>query len=184
MISRALGHLPLSYTAPCPISSRVMPRHKAPSRLPAFVPVPVRARTDGWTALRQAEFIGWLAETGSVRTAAERVGMARETAYRLRGHAGAESFVAAWDEALGNGRDMGARKVTLAELEQRAFAGTLRPVMRAGRYVGTVISPDNNALLRMLRRFGRVFGDRRDAEFGGEGDADKRSEKRQPAVPG
>jgi hypothetical protein len=159
-----------------------MPRHKAPSRLPAFVAVPVRARSDGWTALRQAEFIGWLAETGSVRTAAERVGMARETAYRLRGHAGAESFVAAWDAALGNVRETGARKVTLAELEQRAFDGTLRPVMRAGRYVGSVISPDSNALLGMLRRFGRVHEDQWDAGFGGQGDTNKRSEECQPAA--
>ena len=129
-----------------------MHRHAPPSRLPAFLPVPARARSDGWTPLRQAEFIGWLAETGSVRAAAARDGMARETAYRLRRRAGAEGFAAAWDAALGtasSGRNEGARKVTRSELERRAFEGMLRPLMRAGPYCGTHWKPDDSALLRL-----------------------------------
>ena len=63
-------------------------------KVPAFVPVPLRARADGWTPLRQAEFLGYLAETRSVAEAARRVNMARETAYRLRDRPGAESFAA------------------------------------------------------------------------------------------
>jgi hypothetical protein len=45
--------------------------------VPAFVPVPLRTRADGWTALRQAEFLGYLAETLSVAEAARRVNMER-----------------------------------------------------------------------------------------------------------
>ena len=47
--------------------------------MPAFVPVPLRTRSDGWTPLKQAEFLGYLAETRSVAEAARRVNMARET---------------------------------------------------------------------------------------------------------
>jgi len=50
--------------------------------------------------MRQAQFIGYLAETRCVRAAALRVGMSRETAYRLRARPGADSFCGAWDAAL------------------------------------------------------------------------------------
>ena len=103
--------------------------------VPAFVPVPLRARRDGWTPRRQAAFLGYLAETGSVSEAAQRVRMARETAYRLRARPGAESFALAWDVALGRAGPVRhpARKVTGDELWQRAFRGVLQPVLYAGR---------------------------------------------------
>lgn len=122
--------------------------------VPAFVPVPLRARADGWTARRQAVFLGYLAETGSVAEAARRVGMARETAYRLRARPGAESFAAAWDVALGKGKGdtHRSRKVTGYELEQRAFAGALKPLLYAGRFTGIARKTDNTALLRLVAR--------------------------------
>ena len=48
-------------------SAKLWPAYR---RLPPFVPVPVRARRDGWDAQRQGRFIGWLAQTGSVSEAA------------------------------------------------------------------------------------------------------------------
>lgn len=105
---------------------------KAFRRLPAFVPVPLRARADGWTPWRQAAFLGLLAETGSVRSAAQRVGMTRETAYRLRQRCGAKSFTSAWDaivQRLRGAPDLPKRKVTHFELVERAIHGTLRPVL-------------------------------------------------------
>jgi hypothetical protein len=77
-------------------------------RVPAFYPVPTRTRRDGWTVWRQADFLGMLAETGSVIGACEAVGISRKSAYQLRARPGAESFAAAWDAALGGE----ARKVT------------------------------------------------------------------------
>ena len=53
-------------------------------RVPAFYPVPVRTRRDGWTIERQADFLGMLAETGSVIGACEAVGISRKSAYQLR----------------------------------------------------------------------------------------------------
>ena len=126
------------------------------------MPVALRARADGWTAARQAAFLGLLAETGRVDEAARRVGMSRETAYRLRRRAGADSFAAAWDAVArrwGRRKDRtgedGARKVTPAELAQRAVAGLLQPMIYCGRYVGTRQKADNSALLRMLARLDR-----------------------------
>src|SRR5688572_6632117 len=80
-------------------------------RVPPFYPVPTRTRRDGWTVQRQADFLGMLAETGSVMGACEAVGMSRKSAYQLRARAGAESFAAAWDAALG----APVRKVTVAD---------------------------------------------------------------------
>lgn len=122
--------------------------------VPAFAPVPLRHRGDGWTPLRQAAFLGALAETGCVRTAARRVGLSRETAYRLRKRPGAGSFAAAWDKVLG--RESGpARKVTPDELRQRALFGLLKPRMYGGRHVSTVRKADNSALLRFLAQIAR-----------------------------
>jgi hypothetical protein len=70
------------------------PRHRSP-RVPPFYPVPVRQSHNGWSIDRQAHFIGWLAETGSVSAACERVGMSRNSAYKLRKKPRSESFAAA-----------------------------------------------------------------------------------------
>jgi hypothetical protein len=124
-------------------------------RVPAFVPVPLRARADGWTPLRQAEFIGRLAETRSVAAAAAAVGMARETAYRLRRRRGAEGFAAAWDAALGFTGPCG--KVTHSDLAAAVREGTLRPVLRGGRYLAVVRKPSISALLTLLAREDRAL---------------------------
>lgn len=136
------------------------------ARIPPFHTVPSRLRSDGWTPLKQAEFIGHLAETGNVRKAAERVGMARETAYRLRAREGAESFIAAWNAALARGRGRpappppgpvtpGSRKVTLAQLMWRMETGIWRVRLHGPRYVGVVQKPDNSAVFELLGRTGR-----------------------------
>lgn len=52
--------------------------------VPDFTPVPRKYRYDGWTAERQRGFIAALAETGSVKAAAERINMSPEGAYFLR----------------------------------------------------------------------------------------------------
>jgi hypothetical protein len=75
-----------------------------------FTPVPVeRVRANGWSPLVQRRFIYALSVMGSVGQAARAVGMGRVSAYRLRERAlvvggGAESFAAAWDNAIGLGR--------------------------------------------------------------------------------
>jgi hypothetical protein len=62
----------------------------------------------------------------------------------------AESFAAAWDAILAKLRAL--RKSTHERLWRRLFHGTLKPVMRVGRHVGTLVSPDNDAVLRPCRQ--------------------------------
>jgi hypothetical protein len=155
------------------------PRTPRP-RLPAFAPVPTKRRADGWTPVRQAEFIGVLAETGSVSAAARFVGMARETAYRLRRKPGAEEFAHAWDIAMQlsgarrpgepgvlpqvrYGPTPGSAKVTPPDLWRRIVDGRWRPVVRRGKYVGSVHKPDNSALLSNLAQIDRSLRRQRKA---------------------
>ena len=128
-----------------PRQARRMPR------IPPFYPVPTRTRRDGWTVQRQADFLGMLAETGSVMGACEAVGMSRKSAYRLRTHEGAESFAAAWDAALG----APVRKVTVLDLHFLAHHGLIKPMLFRGRYRGVSRKPDNSALLRLCGRLER-----------------------------
>jgi len=136
-----------------PESHPVPPRRRMP-RVPTFYPVPLRSRRDGWTVRRQTDFLGFLAETGSVTAAAEMVGMSRKNAYALRARRGAESFAAAWDAALGAPR----RKVTVDDLAYLAYEGLIRLRFFRGRYVGSSQAPDNSALLRLCAKLDRQTG--------------------------
>ena len=114
---------------------------------------------DGWRALRQAAFLVALARTGSVSQAAREVGMARETAYRLRSRAGAESFAAAWDRVLGRktgqGRNGQGGKVTAEERARRALEGLIKPMSYGGVFTGIAPKTDNCALLGHLAQLER-----------------------------
>ena len=127
------------------------------SAIPPFYPVLVRERRDGWTAQRQAHFIGHLAETRSVTVAARRVQMARETAYRLRQRPWSESFRAAWDAALGKAPECPSerRKVTTAELQWRLDSGLWAVRLFRGKFIGASQKPDDSALYSLLARFSR-----------------------------
>jgi transposase-like protein len=132
-------------------------RWPAYARLPDFLPVPTRARADGWTSQRQADFIGHLAETGSVAEAARRVGCSRESAYRLRRRAGAESFAAAWDAAVAAERlsVQVSRKFTEFDLHARAIEGAFHVRMRRGRFVRAERKPCTTSLIRLVSHFKR-----------------------------
>jgi len=97
----------------------------------AFTPVPVRARRDGWTPAAQQGFILRLAICGCVTRSAAGVGKTRKSAYRLRDHAGARSFAAAWDKAIGWGRD-----ARVDHAIERAVHGEVRPYYYRGRKCG------------------------------------------------
>jgi len=116
----------------------------------AFTPVPVRARHDGWTVERQKWFILRLALGGCVSVAARGVGMTRKSAYRLRGRRGAESFAAAWDQALGWGQD---QRVDVAL--ERALCGEAVPIVRDGRVVGERLRYDNRLTFAVLNALDR-----------------------------
>lgn len=127
-------------------------------RIPAFHPVPVKPRRDGWTPERQARFIGYLAQTRCVTTAAKLVGKDKTSAYRLRKRPGAAGFAAAWDVALGRGPStvaLSSAKSTGLSAGYRYHAGLAQVVMYRGRYRSTCWKDDNNALLQFVTQLGR-----------------------------
>lgn len=138
-----------------------LPTHRRRHRPPFFRPVPLRARADGWSEVRQCAFLAELYVTGSVTAAARKIGMTRESAHRLRARAGAESFANAWDRVLtppGSGRCSGPkedfRKVTNQTLEWRLETGLIQPVLYRGDMTAIRRKADNSALFRLLRRAG------------------------------
>jgi len=141
--------------SPAP-GSKAPPRRRR--RIPAFHPVPVGARKDGWTPARQAHLIGLLAQTRSVALACRMMGMGRESAYRLRRRPGAAGFAAAWDAAMGTAHDavtLSSAKSTGLDAGYRCRTGLLQVVMHRGRYAGSYWKADNNALLQHLAQLDR-----------------------------
>lgn len=116
----------------------------------AFLPVPVRARHDGWTKLRQQGFIVRLALGGCVTLAAKAVGKTKASVYRLRERVGAESFAAAWDKAVGWGQDR-----TIDVGLERALCGEQVPIVRDGRCVGIRHRHDNRLAMTVLNAMDR-----------------------------
>lgn len=122
------------------------PDHKDPL---AFTPVPLaRARHDGWTTGRQQLFIERLAQIGLVSAAAKSVGMSTRSAYALRKRPGAESFVEAWDTAVGMGLRM-AHSIAI----DRAIHGVRKPIYYQGRQVGERTVYNDRLLITALRRY-------------------------------
>lgn len=83
-----------------PIAPTDAPANDTLADLPAFTPVPLRARSDGWTPERQLHYVAALAGGARMAAAARAVGMTEQSASRLRTRPGAESFAractAAW----------------------------------------------------------------------------------------
>lgn len=121
------------------------PHPAAPDPL-AFTPVPRRYRHDGWTAERQRGFIHALAETGSVKAAARRIGKTTEGAYHMRRQPGADSFRAAWKAALASG----VQRLTDIAME-RAVEGVPIPVFHKGEQVGERRWYNDRLLMFMLK---------------------------------
>ncbi len=140
---------------------------------PAFTPVRLRVRTDGWSPEAQCVFLAALYVTGSAASAAKAAGKSRAAAYALKKRDGAESFRAAWDHILAGPAEQIApvapgappirsrkvadwRKLTLRDLYWRHKIGLWRPVVYRGKMRGIARKPDNSALLRLLRRLDSV----------------------------
>lgn len=75
--------------------------------------------------------------------------MSAKSAYALRARAGAESFAAAWDEAIRDGR----MNTDLAAIH-RAIEGVMQPVFYRGRQVGERRVYNDRLLIAALRTHG------------------------------
>ena len=121
-----------------------------------WVPVLRKPRTDGWSPQRQRAFIGYLADCGSVRRAAEQVNMSPSSAYTLRRSAGGAAFAAAWDAAMQQ-----AAHVLVDEAFERALNGSDEPVFdRDGVRVGMRHRRSDALMIFLLRKhFPDRYGD-------------------------
>ncbi|MEM1052912.1 MAG: hypothetical protein AAGI28_12550, partial [Pseudomonadota bacterium] len=135
------------------------------SRPPAFTPVKLRGRKDGWSPEVQCAFLAALYKTGSVTAAATLVGRSRASAYKLRERRGAESFARSWDQVLSGPSKDGSRptrrrpvadwrKLTREDLDWRSDQGFWKPILYHGKMCGIAREPDNTALLRLMSRLG------------------------------
>lgn len=113
------------------MTTKRKPTARAARRAPRFTPAPVRPRADGWTARRQVDFIGALAECACVDEACRRVGMTPSSAYALRRRADAASFRQAWSIAL----DYAVDRLSDAVFA-RAIHGVATPVFYKGEQIG------------------------------------------------
>ena len=117
-----------------------------------FTPVPLeRQRSNGWSALVQRRFIYALSVMGSVGAACRAVGMGRMSAYRLRARAlaaggGAESFAAAWDFAIHEGKMR-----QYGYIMERALNGVTTVRISRGGSVSVEGGPDMNLARAALR---------------------------------
>jgi hypothetical protein len=115
-----------------------------------WIPVLKKRRKDGWSPDKQRAFIEALADSGSVTTAAQCVGMSESSAYRLRRAPGAEAFDRAWSAAI----DAASKKLLDAAFE-RALVGTDEPVFdRDGNRVGRRLRQSDRLLMFLLRAYG------------------------------
>jgi hypothetical protein len=83
----------------------------------------------------EGAFLAALRDSGNVRLACSRTGIARRTAYDLRDRH--EDFAAAWDDALEDACDL-----LEAEARRRAHDGVDEPVVYQGKLCGTWIDAE------------------------------------------
>lgn len=119
-----------------------------------FVPVPVKARRDGWTAAIQKTFVLCLAAGLGTSGAARAVGRSRQTAYRLRERPDAASFAAAWDRALHCARLRPSPPGATAW--ERAVDGVVVPILYRGCVVGSRRKYCDRTLGRLLTSLQRA----------------------------
>ncbi len=101
------------------------------------LPVPLRARHDGFTPERQVIFIRTLAETGRINLACKAAGVSRDTAYTTRRHPDAVGFAAAWEAALSLATQL------IADLAvEHALEGEVIPVFYKGEKIGERVKRD------------------------------------------
>jgi hypothetical protein len=120
-----------------------------------FTPVPVRARRDGWTPVRQLRFILNLARGMGPAEAARRLGKSRQTAYALREKQGGESFAAAWDAAVAFAQRARAAPRPLGFMRS-GIETILVPRYYRGRLVGFVQREDVGGAMRKWAELDRI----------------------------
>lgn len=113
-------------------------------------PMP-KERHNGWNRHKMALFLEALTETGCVTTAAKSVGMARQSAYRLRARLIGQPFDLGWEAAF----ELGMQQLAHNALD-RALNGTIVPVFYKGEQVGERRVFNERATLNLLLNANRI----------------------------
>ncbi len=114
---------------------------------PCYTPAALRSRHDGWNAARQSGFLQALADGLTVVAAAHSVGMSERAAYRLKRHARADGFRAAWRAA----KQQQWQRRAQGRLD-RVLYGELSVIERDGRVVATRRRPGSDRMMiQMLK---------------------------------
>ncbi|MGL5837204.1 MAG: hypothetical protein ACRCY3_01735 [Sphingorhabdus sp.] len=127
---------------------RSPPLQNPPSEISNFQPVPLRTH-EGWTPVRQKAFIEALAQTASVKQAAQAVNMSTVSCYHLRNHPQGAGFRQAWQAAI----DFSVSRLKDIAFE-RAVEGRLEPVWQGGKLVGHKRVHSDAMLMFLLRQYG------------------------------
>jgi hypothetical protein len=135
-----------------PATAGLADEQRLPARREPSPPATIRdvlarrkVRVHGWTPVKVAAFIEVLADTGSVRAAADYVRMSTVAAYALRNHPDGAPFAEAWDDAVG------ARYEMLADIAlDRIRTGTERLRWWKGERVGQEQVFSDRLLMFML----------------------------------
>lgn len=100
------------------------------------------------------EFLECLRETANVSRAAAHADVARQTAYKERENS--EAFRIQWDDAIEEGTDY-----LEEEARRRAYEGTLKPLVSAGRHVTDVREYSDTLLIFLLKgRRAEIYGNK------------------------
>ena len=99
----------------------------------------------GWSAVRQRQFLEYLAETGSVHLASNAARLTARSAYRLRMRS--PEFACAWDTAL----QLSVGRLS-AIVFDRAINGRVEQIYRDGELVGERRVPSDKLLTWLLAR--------------------------------
>lgn len=120
-----------------------------------FTPVPrKRLRSNGLNPMRQRAFIAYLSVNGSVEMSATAIGASDSALYNLKRAEGAESFAAAWDNAI----EMGARRV-LDTLMDHAIHGTPEKLIKNGEVILERRKYNTRAMMWIVQqRFPELYG--------------------------
>jgi hypothetical protein len=105
----------------------------------------VANRHNLWTPRKMRRFLEALAQTCSVKAAAQTVGMSRQSAYRLRSKLVGEPFDMAWEAAL----EFGLQQLAHAALD-RALNGVEEPIFHEGEQIGTRTRYDERLTMFLL----------------------------------
>jgi hypothetical protein len=129
------------------------PHHPAAPDTTGTAPVPpqIDARHNGWTREKMKRFIELLAENGSVSQAAKQVGMARQSAYRLRARLIGQPFDLAWEAAF----EFSLQQVA-HEAVDRALNGVSIPIYYMGEQVGERRAYSESGALNLMMNADRI----------------------------